>query len=317
MLTNIDYVLNNGSPKKSTSLKNKIKKIDDWEIAPLDLLIDRTQLIGKGEFGHVYLAKWRTTQVVAKIMNTDIRDEQRKLFLNEFDNLSKSHHPNVVQIFGYVENPLIIVMEYLPQNNLLYHINKNRLCWLIKIDICLDILKGVEYLHSRQPQSITHRDLKPQNIILNSSMTAKIGDFGLSKLLKSNDINYNLENSKGTVLSKSNNFLNEDLTLCVGTKRYMSPEISKQLKYNHKIDIWSAGIIFLELFENRRYNSNFYSIKTPKKIRNIINQSMLIKDPENRLDAKEIILLFEQIKSKYTNKYWYNLYHKKSKRILI
>ena len=259
MLTNIDHVLNNGSPKESTSLKNKI---NDWEIAPFDLLVDRTQLIGKGEFGHVHLAKWRSTQVVAKIMNKDIGDDQKNLFLNEFDNLSKSHHPNIVQIFGYVENPFIIVMEYLPQNNLLYHINKNRLCLLIKIDLCLDILKGVEYLHSRQHQSNIHRDLKPQNIILNSSMTAKICDFGLSKLLKSND---NLDNPILSKSSKSNNFLNEDLTLFVGTKRYMSPEVSKHLKYNHKTDIWSAGIIFLELFENRRYNSNFYWIKTPKK----------------------------------------------------
>ena len=101
MLTNIDYVLNNGSPKKSTSLKNKIKKIDDWEIAPLDLLIDRSQLIGKGEFGHVYLAKWRSTQVVAKIMNKDIGDDQKNLFLNEFDNLSKSHHPNTPFQFSF------------------------------------------------------------------------------------------------------------------------------------------------------------------------------------------------------------------------
>lgn len=315
MFTSRNYSFDNDFPKEFAALKNK--EIDDWEIPPWDLLIDQNKLIGKGEFGHVYLAKWRSTQVVAKIMNEDIRNDQKELFLNEFDNLSKSHHPNIVQIFGYVKEPFIIVMEYLSQDNLLYHTYKNRLSLLTKIDVCLDILKGLEYLHSRRPQSIIHRDLKPQNIILNSSMTAKIGDFGLSKLLKSNDINYNLENSKVSVLSKSNNFLNEDLTLCVGTKRYMSPEISKQLKYNHKIDIWSAGIIFLELFENRRYNSNFYWIKTPKKIKNIINQSMLIEEPENRLDAKEIILLFEQIKSKYTNKYWYNLYHKKSKRNLV
>lgn len=312
MFTSKNYSFDNGFPKEFTALKNK--EINDWEIPPGDLLIDQNELIGKGEFGHVYLAKWRSTQVVAKIMNIDIDGEQKDLFLNEFHNLSKSHHPNIVQILGYVKNPFIIVMEYLPQNNLLYHINRNRLSLSRKIDICLDILKGIEYLHCRQPQSIIHRDLKPQNIILNSSMTAKIGDFGLSKLLKGND---NLDDFKLSKSSKSNELINDDLTFCVGTKRYMSPEISKQLKYNHKADIWSAGIIFLELFENRRYTSNFYWMKTPKKIKNTINQCMLLEDPDYRLSAKEVIGLFKQIKSKYTNKCWYSPFYKKSKKSLI
>ena len=59
-------------------------------------------------------------------------------------------------------------MEYLPKKDLLFYIKKGKLSIQKKINICLDILKGVEYLHSREPQSIIHRDLKPQNIILNS-----------------------------------------------------------------------------------------------------------------------------------------------------
>lgn len=301
MFVNKDYSLYNGIPRKFRFIRTK--KLGDWEIAPWDLLIDDNQLIGQGEFGHVYLAKWKSTQVVAKVMNEDISADKKKLFLNEFDNLSKSHHPNIVQIFGYVEEPFIIVMEYLSQHNLLFHITKNRLSLVNRIDICLDILKGVEYLHSREPQSIIHRDLKPQNIILSASKSAKIADFGLSKLLKDKNTKDNLS------LSETNmpiNISNEDLTKVVGTKRYMSPELSKQLKYNQKIDIWSVGIIFSELFESKRYNTDFYWKKTPVEIQNIINQYMLREDPENRLSAREIVVLFEQTKKSYQKKNWWS-----------
>ena len=293
MFTDKDYSLYNGIPKTFRHLRNK--KLSDWEIAPWDLLIDRDNLIGAGEFGQVYLSTWKSSQVVAKVMNDNICLEMKKLFLNEFDNLSKCHHPNIDQLFGYVDNPFIIVMEYLPENNLLHFIYKNKLSINKKIDICLDILKGVEYLHSRKPQSIIHRDLKPQNIILSECKRAKIADFGLSKLLKESSIKSSIDSESSTLGSKLSN---EDLTKIVGTKRYMSPEVSKQMEYNHKIDIWSLGILFSELFENRRYNSEFYWYKTPIKIQNIINQFMLRQESRDRLNANEIINLLEQVRRK-------------------
>ena len=123
----------------------------------------------------------------------------------------------------------------------------------------MDILKGIDYLHSRKPQSIIHRDIKPQNIILNESKKAKIGDFGLCKLF--NTTLYKTASSDNLI----KNLSSEDLTSNVGTRRYMSPEIIKQSSYNHKIDIWSLGIMFAELFENRRYNEAFFWRKTRAK----------------------------------------------------
>lgn len=107
-------------------------------------------------------------------MGDNIDIKIKKLFINEFDTLSNAHHPNVVHLLGYIEEPFIIVMEYLPCNNLLYYINNKKLILIEKINVCLDILKGVEYLHSRKPQSIINRDIKPQNIILNETKKPKL-----------------------------------------------------------------------------------------------------------------------------------------------
>lgn len=301
MFTNRNYTFDNDFPQEFSHLRNK--KIDDWEIAPWDILIDTEQLLGKGEFGYVYLAKWKSTQVVAKVIKGNITNDQKELFLNEFNILSKSHHPNIVQIFGYVENPFIIVMEYLSDQDLLYHIRKNRLSLVNKINICLDILKGVEYLHTHKPQSIIHRDLKPQNIILDASKTAKISDFGLSRFLENNHSSKKFPEENLSELTKTSN--EDGLTTMVGTKRYMSPEVTQQPRYNQKIDIWSLGVIFSELFENRRYNTDFYWRKTPVRIQKIIQEYMLKENPDNRLNAQEIIVFFEDIKSRYTKKKYY------------
>ena len=84
----------------------------------------------------------------------------------------------------------------------------------------------------------------------------------------------------------------DELTKNVGSIRYMAPEIKRNQEYDYKVDIWSAGIIFAELFENKRYNSDFYWSKTPKNIKGIIINHMLRDDSKNRLNAKDLINLF-------------------------
>ncbi len=299
MYKDIEYSLYGGVPKKYKQIRNKVFK--DWEIPPWDLVIDSNHLIGEGKYGKVYLASWRETDVVAKVMGDNIDIKTKKLFINEFDTLSKAHHPNVVQLLGYIEDPFIIVMEYLPCNNLLYYINNKKLILIEKINVCLDILKGVEYLHSRKPQSIIHRDIKPQNIILNETKKAKIGDFGLSKLFSSHEL-------KKSISTETLENLDTEMTNPVGTKRYMSPEIITEGGYNHKIDIWALGIMFSELFENKRHDKSFYWSKTPENIKNIIIQYMLRNDPKDRLSALEIIHQFQYIKQQVSNenKYYFS-----------
>lgn len=295
MYSNKDYTLYDGVPREYTSMKNK--NFEEWEIAPWDLLIQSDQLLGKGNFGKVFLAQWKYTTVVAKVMNDNIPDEKKELIKREFDVLTKCHHPNIVQLLGYVSEPFIIVMEYLPAGELLNYINHNKfMSKKKKIVLCLDILKGLHYLHSRKPSYVVHRDIKPQNILITPSGVAKIADFGISRLFYKNK-KKNLSREILTELDVNEENITQDkteLTKNVGAPRYMAPEIKKNEPYDFKIDIWSAGIIFAELFENERYNKEFMWRSTPKRIKNIIINNMLRNNPQDRFQSNELILLFEQ-----------------------
>jgi serine/threonine protein kinase len=86
------------------------------------------------------------------------------------------------------------------------------------------------------------------------------------------------------------------MTTHVGSRRYMSPEMKSNKKYNYKTDIWSAGIVFAELFENIRYDvDTFMWKKTPLNIQSLISQSMLKVVSEERESANELIGLFETV----------------------
>lgn len=287
MYSDKDYSLYDNIPKQWAYMKNK--NFNEWEIPPWDLIIDSDKILGEGNFGKVHLASWRGSTVAAKIMNENIKEEKKKLFIREFDTMSKLHHPNIIQLFGYIENPFIIVMEYFENGDLLSYSQKKILFRSKKIEISLDILKGLYYLHKRKPQYIIHRDLKSQNILITLSGKAKIGDFGLSRILNhENDIEENKEEIK------PNNSLSE-LSTFVGTIRYMSPEVKNKDNYCSKSDIWSCGIILCELFEDTRYNNNFVWIRTPTKIKNIIVKNMLRENPDERLNASDLINEFIRI----------------------
>ena len=300
MYSDKDYSYSGNIPKEMLHQKDKI--FDDWEIPPWNLLIHKDKLLGEGEFGKVYLASWHHTEVVAKVINENVPENKKDLFIKELDLLTKIHHPNIVQVLGYISNPFVIVMEYLPKGELLKYVKNNTLSIKKKINICLDILRALTYLHNRKPNYIVHRDLKPQNVVMSPSGRAKLADFGISRIFKENVITK--KNSLEDMSEVNNNSPNNELTKKVGSPRYMSPEVQEDKKYNHKTDIWSAGIIFAELFENIRYNDNFFWQKTPKDIKHIIINNMLRQEQNDRFNAKELVLQFEHIKNKY-DKCWY------------
>lgn len=287
----MDKSIHSGIPKDYYHLKNK--DFGDWEIPPWEIFIFKSRLLGQGTFSKVYLAKWRETFVVAKVINDDIIKMDKELVLREIDIMTKLHHPNIVQFLGYVNEPFIIIMEYIPNKNL-----KDNISFLSKkqkISIMKDILQGLCYLHNRRPYSLIHRDLKLTNIILTNSKVAKIADFGLSKF---NTINRILSNNSLNNLQELDfNDVNSELTKKVGTERYMAPELSlENYQYTNKIDIYSCGIMFYEMFESKTYNikDGFKWYWTPKKIKNIINNFMLSKNPDNRLDS---LLLLKMLNS--------------------
>ena len=255
--TNESY--RSGIPKRYYHLKDK--NFSEWEIPPWELYVDTSKMVGKGSFGKVYMAKWRGTHVIAKVAHKEISDVQKSLCICEFETLTKVHHPNVVQLLGYVSDPFIIVMEYLPGGNL----ENKKLSWSQRIDVCVDILRALAYLHNRKPEKIIHRDIKPSNVVLSRSGRAKLVDFGLSRI------------AELTVPSQTN----DELTGSVGTIRYMAPEAKSKKQYSHKIDIWSAGILMKKLLPHEP----------------IITKHMLQEDPSNRLEALDLVNLFCHLKN--------------------
>lgn len=306
----MDESLSDGIPKKYKHIKRN-RSFTEWEIPPWDLTFK--EVIGEGKFGKVHRAHWRGTPVAAKTDNM-LTNEDKQIIINELDTLIMIHHPNIVQIFGFVQQPFAIVMEYLPNKDLLHYIKqKKNINVSKKVGICVDVLRGLEYLHCRKPRSLIHRDIKPQNIVLTQSGHAKIADFGLSTFIDNKIKRNNSKDSLEQILSSSpginpeilekfniGNGDNSELTSHVGSRRYMSPEMKNNQKYNHKTDIWSAGIVFAELFENARYDveaeiSTFKWKNTPLNIQNLINQYMLKPEYKERGSADQLILLFETL----------------------
>ena len=151
-----DISLHSGIPKVYLHLKHK--KFDEWEIPPWEVYIDSNKLLGEGSCAKVYLAEWRQTTVVAKVLKNSFDVHAKELIIKEFKNMTKMHHPNIVQLFGYIEEPFVIIMEYFQNGDLLRNINKLKLNQ--KIKIANDIIKGLIYIHERKTNSLIHRDMK-------------------------------------------------------------------------------------------------------------------------------------------------------------
>ena len=280
----MDSAFHGGLPQQFNQIKNK--RFGDWEIPPWELFIFKDKRLGSGSFSDVYLAKWRETYVVAKVIRSSSINLKKHLIDREIDTMTKMHHPNVVQFLGYIEDPLILVMEYIPRGDLAGCIDK---LWMSsKISIAKDILRGLVYIHNRHPRSLVHRDIKATNILLTKSKVAKIADFGLSKFY-----------TMGNVFSRENlvelDTAETEVTKEVGTRRYMAPEILLgNYEYTFRSDIYSCGIVFYELFEGTKYepSKSFMWARCPKKIRHIIKEHMANPDPDARLTAETIIKMF-------------------------
>jgi serine/threonine protein kinase len=271
------YSYRSGIPKQFYHLKDH--EFEEWEIPPWELLIYKNQQLGQGNFGEVYKARWRGTPVVAKVAHDPFSEKQKMLLIREFEALTKIHHPHIVQLLGYVKNPFVIVMECLTNGNLKDYIKHNNCTITQKKQMCVDILRALAYLHMRNPFYIIHRDIKMTNILVNSIGKIKLGDFGLSTLLRKKQ--NSVELSQQMLETQSNT---DDLTADVGTKRYMAPEMQSG-HYSYKIDIWSAGILFGEIFGE----------SIPTQIEAIIKNKMVVPNSKERIDCNVLIDEFESI----------------------
>ncbi|PQM35563.1 hypothetical protein Pyn_13524 [Prunus yedoensis var. nudiflora] len=194
-------------------------------------------IIRRGGFGKVYLGTLKNeTQVAVKLLGSSRQGSNE--FRNEVILLMSAHHRNLVSLIGYCDegDTMALVYDYVANGNLEQHISsdfgKNVLTWKERLQIAVDAARGLEYLHNGCKPPIVHRDLKTSNILLNEKLQAKIADFGLSKGLATESVTHVSTAAKGTF-------------------GYLDPEYCSTGQLNKKSDIYSFGIVLLELITGR------------------------------------------------------------------
>lgn len=193
--------------------------------------------LGRGGFGVVYKGELDDgTKIAVKRMEAGIiTNKALDEFQSEIAVLSKVRHRHLVSLLGYsIEgNERILVYEYMPQGALSKHLfhwksfKMEPLSWKRRLNIALDVARGMEYLHSLAHQSFIHRDLKSSNILLGDDFRAKVSDFGLVKLAP--------DGAKSVE------------TRLAGTFGYLAPEYAVTGKITTKADVFSFGVVLMEL----------------------------------------------------------------------
>lgn len=193
-----------------------------------------TTAIGHGAFGPVYKAQMSTGETVAvKVLATDSKQGEKE-FQTEVLLLGRLHHRNLVNLVGYCaeKGQHMLIYVYMPNGSLATHLysdNYGPLSWDLRVNIALDVARGLEYLHDGAIPPVVHRDIKSSNILLDRSMRARVSDFGLSR---EEMVNRHASNIKGTL-------------------GYLDPEYVSSRSFTKKSDVYSYGILLFELIAGR------------------------------------------------------------------
>ncbi|XP_031117402.1 receptor-like protein kinase HSL1 [Ipomoea triloba] len=230
--------------------KRKEALVQHWKLTPFHTLnfmesdilpnLAEDNMVGSGGSGKVYVVALRTGEKVAV---KSIRNNYKlceKVFLAEVKILGTIRHSNIVKLWCCIssEESKLLVYEYMENRSLDLWLHAKRrspgqfLDWPTRLRIAIGAAKGLSYMHHNCSPPIVHRDVKSSNVLLDSDFNAKIADFGLAKIL----INHGDPNTVSTV---------------AGSFGYIAPEYSYTKKVNEKFDVYSFGVILLELVTGR------------------------------------------------------------------
>ncbi|KAI3677812.1 hypothetical protein L6452_37082 [Arctium lappa] len=216
-----------------------------------------SSLVGQGGYGKVYKGMlWDNTMVAIKRAEEGSLQGEKE-FLTEIEMLSRLHHRNLVSLLGYCdeEQEQMLVYEFMPRGTLRDWLNAKSgesLSFKMRLLVALDSAKGILYLHTEANPPIFHRDIKSSNILLDSKLTAKVADFGLSRLAPILD-----DNGVGP------NYVS---TLVRGTPGYLDPEYLLTHKLTDKSDVYSLGVVLLEILTGLKPISHGKNIVREVKI---------------------------------------------------
>ncbi|KAL5546082.1 hypothetical protein UlMin_005769 [Ulmus minor] len=235
-----------GGPGGSTGAEETDDGLEHWdlffELQTLQIatnFFSELNKLGHGGFGPVFKGLMPNGQEVAvKKLSVDSRQGLRE-FTNEVKLLLKLQHKNLVQLLGCcVEGPeKMLVYEYLPNRSLDYFLFDKKksasLDWATRFRIVTGVARGLLYLHEEAPERIIHRDIKASNILLDDKLHPKISDFGLARLFPGDDTHVNTFRISGT-------------------HGYMAPEYAMRGYLSVKTDVFSYGVLVLEIVSGRK-----------------------------------------------------------------
>ncbi|CAL9084612.1 unnamed protein product [Musa textilis] len=207
------------------------------ELAAATNGFSRDNLLGQGGFGYVYKGVLPNRKEVAVKQLKSGSGQGEREFQAEVEIISRVHHRHLVSLVGYciAGSQRMLVYEFVPNNTLEHHLHGKGLPtmdWATRLKIAVGSAKGLAYLHEDCHPRIIHRDIKTANILLDNKFEAMVADFGLAKL--SSDTNTHVS------------------TRVMGTFGYLAPEYASSGKLTDKSDVFSFGVMLLELITGRR-----------------------------------------------------------------
>ncbi|GLT34526.1 hypothetical protein SLA2020_090350 [Shorea laevis] len=225
------------SPKDPGGLGNSRTWFTYEELVRATNGFSEHNLLGEGGFGGVYKGCLPDGREVAVKQLKIGGGQGEREFKAEVEIIHRIHHRHLVSLVGYCisENQRLLVYDYVPNNTLYFHLHgKGRpvLDWATRIKIAAGAARGIAYLHEDCHPRIIHRDIKSSNILLDKNFEARVSDFGLAKLAL--DTNTHIT------------------TRVIGTFGYMAPEYAASGKLTEKSDVFSFGVVLLELITGRK-----------------------------------------------------------------
>ncbi|KAM7499520.1 hypothetical protein LguiA_023934 [Lonicera macranthoides] len=207
----------------------------------LECLSMTDKIVGMGSTGTVYKAEMPGGEIIAVKKLWGKHKEtirRRRGVLAEVEVLGNVRHRNIVRLLGCCSNSecTMLLYEYMPNgslDDLLHGKNKGENLvadWLTRYNIALGVAQGICYLHHDCDPVIVHRDLKPSNILLDGEMEARVADFGVAKLIE----------------------CDESMSVIAGSYGYIAPEYAYTLQVDEKSDIYSYGVVLMEILSGKR-----------------------------------------------------------------